>query len=405
MLAIMNQRRYQYEVLCYNLYYISCYFEKILNKRDVLIIGGGPAGSRVATKLSRSGVDVIVMDKKPSAGGRICCTGLISLDCLEHFSIDRNAILRDFNHASILSPSGKSIEIKRPTVQACAIDRSMLDLAMSQQAIDSGAKYYFNHKVTGLELKPDGINVMAENSHGTVNHEVGAVVLAGGCSGVSLSPGFKTRDCVIGTQLEVEMTGQELEIYLGKQFAPGFFAWLVPLNGTRGLAGLMARRNVRKYIDAFVSFLYDHGKIKNVKTVPVFRGITLKPPRLTYGERTLVVGDAAGQVKPITGGGIYYGLLCADIAADCLYAAISAGDLSSQRLAEYQQKWQKLLGRELKTAYRARKIYEKASDALIEHVFNMNRTSKLLESLANTQSIGFDWHSQAIMAAVKHFLL
>ncbi len=377
----------------------------ILSKRDVLIIGGGPVGSRVAEKLARSGLDVMVLEKKPVTGGKICCTGLISRECFDRFTLGRDAILRQFNKAVILPPSAHAISVERPSVQAYAIDRGVLDLKMSQQAIASGAEYSLGHNVLGLEVQSDRVVAWGKNGGRRFEHEARAVVLAAGYGSGALYPGGKAGDRAIGVQAEVEMSGDDLEIYLGRHFAPGFFAWLVPLDGTRGFAGLMARRNARKYFEGFVSCLYSHGKIRDCETRPLLRGITLKPPRRTFGERLLVVGDAAGQVKPITGGGIYFGLLCADIAADCLRDALGEDDLSPRRLSDYQRCWHDLLGRELKIAYYARKIFEGMSDAFIRRLLSMNKAGNTLQALAGNQSIGFDWHGRAITRAARQFLL
>ncbi|MEE9173415.1 MAG: NAD(P)/FAD-dependent oxidoreductase, partial [Thermoplasmata archaeon] len=81
-----------------------------------------------------------------------------------------------------------------------------------------------------------------------------------------------------------------------------------------------------------------------------------------------MVGDAAGQVKPTTGGGIYYGLLCAEIAADTLNGALAGNDLSAENLAEYERRWKKKLGRELRVGYWARKLYERLSDGQIDRI-------------------------------------
>jgi digeranylgeranylglycerophospholipid reductase len=167
----------------------------------------------------------------------------------------------------------------------------------------------------------------------------------------------------------------------------------------------MARRNAMKYFDHFIAHLHHQGKIRAHASNPLLRGITLKPPRQTFGERLLVVGDAAGQVKPITGGGIYFGLLCADIAADCLRTALNLNDLSPDRLSGYQQQWHNLLGQELKIAHGARKIFERMNDAFIERLCNMSKGRRVLQALAQNQSIGFDWHGQAIKRAARRFLL
>jgi digeranylgeranylglycerophospholipid reductase len=376
-----------------------------LKQRDVIIIGGGPVGSRVADKLAQSGFDVVILEKRDYSGDKVCCTGLISHECLTQFSIDRDLILHEFNKATIFSPSGTTISLGRPSAQAYAISRGALDMRLSRKAVESGAEYCPDHKVIKLDVRTDRVIAEVDNGGNRFMQEARAVVLATGFGSVLFDTSGKSGDWAMGVQAEVEMTVDEMEIYLGRDFAPGFFAWLVPLDGSRGLAGLMARRNARKYFDHFIAHLHHQGKIRAHASNPLFRGITLKPPRQTFGERLLVVGDAAGQVKPITGGGIYFGLLCADIAADCLRTALNLNDLSTDRLAGYQQQWRSLLGQELKIAYSVRKIFERMNDACIERLCNMSKGRRVLQALAQNQSIGFDWHGQAIKRAARRFLL
>ena len=153
------------------------------------------------------------------------------------------------------------------------------------------------------------------------------VVASGFGSGLPDSLGFgRVGDFVMGAQAEVETSVDMVEVYLGRRFSPGFFAWLVPTHEGRALAGLLARRDTKAHMEAFLRHLKDQGKIPSRRAPFKFGGIPLKPLRRTSGNRVIVVGDAAGQVKPTTGGGIYYGLLCADIAVDVLDRAIAGND-------------------------------------------------------------------------------
>ena len=117
----------------------------------------------------------------------------------------------------------------------------------------------------------------------------------------------------------------------------------------------------------------------------------------------IVVGDAAGQVKPTTGGGIYYGLLCADIAVDVLDRAIAGNDCSARALSEYERRWKKLLARELRIDRWARRAFERLSDRRMERLFRMVQEGKATESLLNAPDFSFDWHSRLILRALWRF--
>jgi len=152
-------------------------------------------------------------------------------------------------------------------------------------------------------------------------------------------------DYVTGIQAEVYTRGVGgVQVYLGHDVAPGFFSWLVPTHPDRALVGLLARRNGKSYLANFMQRLQGEQKITGVGKEPASWGIPLRPLKRTYRDRVIVVGDSAGQVKPTTGGGIYYSLLSSEIAVDVLSDALVSDDLSASTLREYQTRWP--LGRE-----------------------------------------------------------
>ena len=166
-------------------------------------------------------------------------------------------------------------------------------------------------------------------------------------------------DYVTGIQAEVYTTEAcGVQVYLGHDVAPGFFSWLVPTHPDRALVGLLTRRKAKSYAANFMQRLQREQKIGGVLKEPSSWGIPLRPLKRTYRDRVIVVGDAAGQVKPTTGGGIYYSLLSSEIAADVLSGALASDDLSASNLRDYQSQWKALLARELDLGYSLRRSAE-----------------------------------------------
>lgn len=135
-----------------------------------------------------------------------------------------------------------------------------------------------------------------------------------------------------------------------------------------------------------------------------YRGITLASPAQTYRNRVLLVGDTAGQVKPLTGGGIYFGLLCADMASETLHSALEKGDFSASYLFSYQKEWKRLLGRELRLGYRAHRVYGRLSDFRIDWLTSLADKRGLPVRLSESTEIGFDWHGSAMLHIVKQMV-
>ena len=375
---------------------------------DVIVVGGGPVGSYVAYKLAGMGYDVMVLERKERLGEPVCCAGIISQGCVSSFAIDDSVVLRRVSSARLFSPSGRLLRLWRQETQACIVDRAAFDVAMASRAQGKGAKYVLNSPVRDIEVRDDRVRVEAAQQGEGLNLEARVVVIANGF-GSRLTGGLglgKVGDFVMGAQAEVETTEvDEVEIYFGQEIAPGFFAWLVPTSPPKALAGLALRRSSGFYFRKLMSSLMARGKIVSAEVKPCYRAVPLKPLAKTYSNRLVVVGDAAGQVKPTTGGGIYYGLLGADIAADNLHRALESDDLSAKSLADYERDWKKKLGRELKIGYYARKFYERLSDRQIDRAFDIIKSNGIDEALLKAGDLSFDWHGEVILRLLGHRVL
>ena len=370
---------------------------------DVIIVGGGPVGSYLASKLAEAGERVLVLERKSDIGERVCCTGIVSRECVQSFHIDEGLILRWLNSASIFSPSGKLVRLRREEPQACVLDRRAFNRAMAERAQQNGAEYRFGSQVKEIRCSEEEAWVSVVEKGEKLDFRARVIVLATGFgSNLTKKLGLgKSVDFALGAQVEVEINSDEVEIYLGRKVAPGFFAWLVPTSSHKGLVGLLTHRNPGFYLKGLISNLRREGKIVSVRSEVARHGVTLKPLSRSYDRRLIVVGDAAGQVKPITGGGIYYGLLSADIAADTLHQALKIDDLSSENLAAYERRWKQRLGQELLIDRYAHLLYERLGDGGIDKLFSFLTSTGIAEALLKAEDISFDWHAKAIVKALK----
>ncbi len=371
---------------------------------DAIIVGGGPIGSYVAYRLASQGHRVLVLERKSGAGERVCCTGIIGQECVNTFAIEDKAILHRVNSASLFSPSGNRLHLRREEPQACILDRAAFDIAMTERAQHAGADYNFDSRVK---------DVIFASSHASVavscrgkEYKItakSAVIASGFAPGLIWRLGLGAfRDFTIGVQAEVETPGtDEVEVYFG-DMAPGFFGWVVPTTPSMARVGLMSRQKPGLYLRKWLEQLASQGEIASADVRIGYGGIPLKPLTRTYGERMIVVGNAAGQVKPTSGGGIYYGLLSAEIAAATLHQALADNDLSAKRLARYERGWRKKLGRELRTGYWARKLFERLSNRQIDRLFEIVKAGGIDEALLKAEDISFDWHGRTIVRLLKY---
>jgi len=395
--------------MLYNLEVIKRVSRKLSGQfYDVIVVGAGPTGSYAAYELSSSGYDVAVFEQKCAPGLDVCCTGIISTECFQSLDPGTDVVLTEVNAASFFSPSGRCIRLQTEKIQAYVVNRPLLDKAIASKAQSQGVQYFFSSPVIDIIPGKDSIQVEASCFGDRKTFSARAVVLANGFMPKlprKLGLG-KIKNFLVGAQGEVEAQNMdEPEIYFGQDIAPGAFAWLVPtrvgISTNKAYIGLLATSYASLHLQKFLNNLFDQGRITSreveirQKTIPV--GTLTR----SYGDRILVIGDAAGQVKPTTGGGIYFGHLGARIAAEVLDEALHSDNLTATQLSRYQKQWKAKMGKELFLGYGARQAYIKLSNSQIERIFSVLDSNGMAESLLKSDDFSFDWHSRLILAGLK----
>mgnify|MGYP001611871447 CR=1 FL=1 len=339
---------------------------------DVLVVGAGPVGIYASLKLAAQGLRVLVVEEDAQIGKPRFCTGLISKDAFEEFHLPKKAIENEFRSFCIFSPSGLSLRLKDKTY-VCATDRTVFDQSLYCLAKDAGVKFLLNCRCGMLKINNDGIEarVVLNGRDAIINAEMG--ILATGVKyalhkdvGFTLPPNFLDSSQV---QLEGE-SGNEIEIYLGNSVAPHSFAWVVPLKRNQLRVGLGTHRNSPLFLKSLLKKLRLEGRTKGGELAIKRRPIPLGTIRSTYAERIVAVGDAAGQVKPTTGGGIYFGLLCADLAAKTIVSAFKKNDFGKNFLRRYEISWRKNIEFDLTMGLYLRKLVARINDAQMEELFS-----------------------------------
>jgi len=375
---------------------------------NTIIIGAGPVGSYLAAKLAQLGYKVLVLDKKSAAGQDICCTGIISKDCFNLLPTEINLAKRPVCSARFVAPSGKSLKLSRNDEVAYIIDRVALEQVLVDYAQASGVRYLFGSNVIDIQSAMGCLHVTANcGGHKTLFEAETAVITTGFGSPLPAKLGLgEISNFVIGAQAEVSITDiDEIEIYFDRRLAPGGFSWLVPTGDNRGLVGQLTHRQPKRYFRKLLSALKTQGKIATTEVIPAYRAIPLQSLPKTYSDRLLVVGEAAGQVKPTTGGGIYYGLVCADIALDTLHQVFQVHEFSASRLASYEKRWRARLGKELRIGYWAHRIYQMLDNRQIELLHNFISHNGMPQFIAELDDFPFDWHSELILKTLKHLAI
>jgi len=359
---------------------------------DVVVVGAGPAGSTAALYAAKNGASVLLLDKKREIGSPIQCAGFLP-DASEVQALLREArlpdtlknypdscVLQRIDTQRIVTPN---CNIKEFAVRGAVLDRRRYDQFLAEQAARAGAELMIKNRVTKIE----GTTVETSGVFGKSRIKAKAIIGADGpnslvakSKGLALKPGSRETSVALEYQIRnVDIDPSSLEMYFGKDFVPGGYAWIFPEGRDRANIGIGIRSGMaekgtsaKEYLHRFMR---DHPlagpKLKNCIIMNVIAGIipVNGAPERTATENTLIVGDAAGHIFATNGGGIPPAMIAGKVAGETA-AEFAAGKC---RLEEYDSRWRAQFGSALETSVQARKLMDgiMKSDTLMNAAFKL----------------------------------
>ena len=348
-----------------------------MKRADVIVVGAGPSGLRAAARLAAGGLGVAVLERKPRVGAGVVCTGIVGREVFDERGLDRSAVVEELRTVRLVSPFETELVYEHPRAFACVVDRERFDRGLADAAAAAGAEIVCGARVEDASVGRDGIEVAVREGDGGLSRRSAALaVLATGVDyALQRKLGLSApRDFLNGAQVEGPFPGAAATtLFFGRAVAPGAFAWSVPAGGGRAKVGVLARGDPRAPLLRLLDRSFG-GARGPVRTRPVAQGLLAR----TFGDRVLAVGEAAGQTKTTTGGGVGYGLACADLAADVVLDGFARSALGPDGLADYERRWKALLAKEILVGQRARRMCARLSDGRIESLFELARTDGIM---------------------------
>lgn len=371
---------------------------------DVIIVGGGPGGLHTACLLAKENIDVLVLDRKVNPGEKVICTGIIGNEAFTKFDLPEEAKVEKLQKVELISPFKTKLVYRHPKPFAYVVDRGLFDKGLAKRAKKSGAAIKSGENALDIRVLKDRVEVVSQDSEKNTKKRWAKIcVLATGIDVLlnkKLGLGFPRR-FINGIQIEFTANKNYLPaLVFGNSTSPGGFAWIIPLKENRVKAGLLTDKEPKKYLLNFVKEYFPDYFPKictdQIQKKPVAQELAGK----IFAERIIVVGEAAGQVKTTTGGGIFYTLLSSAHASYVILRNLQNNKFSHNDFFDYQKLCRKDLQKEIQLGYLARKFCSRLTDNQIESLFNLARMNGIFPLISEKGN--FDWHSDLLFTLFKH---
>lgn len=367
--------------------------DSLKKEYDVLVVGAGPAGSSVARFCAKSGLSVLVVEKRQEIGSPKRCGEGLSKSAVERMGIDvkESWKMNTIRGARAFSPDGNYVEVDFKGPEGWVIERKVFDKYLATLAAGEGAKIVTKTEAICFRRKGGRAEVKIKSRGETFEIDTDVVVACDGVeSRMARMAGINTLlsldnvcSCVQYEMSGVDIDPDMLELYFGKDVAPGGYVWIFPKG--KGIANVgigvrkpFARTTALEYLDRFVK---KNEKVRSGSVMEVNGGGVPVGGFLEKmsGDNVLVVGDSAHQVNPIHGGGISEAYVAGRIAAEVIIKAKERSDFSARVLSEYDKTWEKERGKKLKKILKLRKVVEELPDGELDWLAGYLKGEQLVD--------------------------
>lgn len=327
---------------------------------DVIVVGAGPAGSMTAKHAAKNGASVLLIEKRQEIGSPVRCGEAISKRWFKDVGIQPSSkwIANEVKGAKITSPDGSSLYIDEKIAGrevGTVIERDIFDMELAKDAVKAGAETMLKTSVYGL-IQENGKVIGVKAKHLGETFEINAKVVVGAdgfesqvgrWAGIDTS--LKPRD--ISTCLQYRMTNidcdpDHCEFIIG-DVSIGGYVWVFPKDDDTaniGVGLLLSKIHEKGMVKAYLdNFIKKHPEYSKGSVMDIVAGAVsvCAPIDRTVGDGIVLVGDAARQIDPMTGGGVANACIAGKVAGEVLGKSVKENDFSEGFLVQYEKGWRK----------------------------------------------------------------
>ena len=337
---------------------------------DVAVIGAGPVGSTFARKMAEKGFEVAILEKKKEIGVPLQCAGLVGKKIKKVNILPDEFIINPVNGGFLHSPEDTVLSVSKEKPEAYVLDRVEYDKFLARLAEDSGAEILLNHNVRGID-SVNGVITLKNKEKTKISAEV--LVGADGHSSIVSSAFNTSSESFQAAQFLVDVGEKRFQtdfvhLYVDSRVSPGFL-WVIPLSASTARVGLFADASYQQLTLILNELLNKRSELKGATILKKYYGVIPRhdPHKQLVKDRVLLLGDAASQVKPTTGGGLIMGFTSAQIASKAASKALGTDDMDI--LTDYNKQYQEKFKKELKVQLMVHKIFKSLTDDDLEYMF------------------------------------
>ncbi len=345
------------------------------NSYDCIVVGGGPGGAWAAKHAAEQGANVLLLEKDREIGIPVRCAEAVGIDSLRLVvEPEERWISNRIKGAVLVSPHGKEVEVASDADQGYMLDRRIFDFGLVNIAASAGVEVKTKAYVNGL-LRDNGSVKGVSVKHLGKDYKISSKIVIG-ADGVEsrvgrfggLKTNIKLKDlecCLQMTLANIKINPDNIYLYFGRDVAPGGYLWVFPKDETTanvgiGISGEFAKeKSAKRYLEEFIEKYFPHAAV----LYTVVGGVPCAPTlKKIVMDGLMLVGDAAHQVNPVTGGGIVTAMLAGRIAGQVAAQAIKENDVTGERFAEYPEKWHKIQGKNHERMHKIKQAISKLTD-------------------------------------------